>query len=340
MKTWAWTIVVLGLLPAAGFAQDEKKSKTVKLATLAPKDSPWHMILQDMGEQWKQASGGKVKLQIYTEGMGDEPAMVKKMRIGQLHAAALTGVGLSEIVPEIMMLQLPMMLNSDEELDYVREKLAPRFEAMLKKEHFILLNWGDAGWCYYFGQTPLLSLDDVKKAKLFCWAGADGQFAGWKDIGANPVALTPAEMHTALQTGRINAFATTPLAALSFQWFGLAREMSDMKWAPLIGATIISETLWNSFPDDLKAAFMKSAEKAGERFRAETRSKSAEAIEIMKKNKLTVHHAPAEVYPEWEKQARIAWPKLLGAAYNEDLVKEIQRYRDEFRARAREGEKK
>ena len=172
MKTWAWTIVVLGLLPAAGFAQDEKKSKTVKLATLAPKDSPWHMILQDMGEQWKQASGGKVKLQIYTEGMGDEPAMVKKMRIGQLHAAALTGVGLSEIVPEIMMLQLPMMLNSDEELDYVREKLAPRFEAMLKKEHFILLNWGDAGWCYYFGQTPLLSLDDVKKAKLFCWAGA------------------------------------------------------------------------------------------------------------------------------------------------------------------------
>lgn len=333
MKTWAWAFVVLGLLPAAAVAQDEK----VKLATLAPKDSPWHMILQDMGEEWKKASGGKLKLQIYTEGMGDEPAMVKKMRIEQLHAAALTGVGLSEIVPEIMALQLPMLLRSDEELDFVREKMAPRFEAMMKKQGFIVLNWGEAGWCYFFGQEPLLSLADVKKAKLFCWAGGDGQFAGWKDIGANPVSLTPSEMHTALQTGRINAFATTPLAALSFQWFGLARNMSDMKWAPLIGATVITEKAWNNFPANWKAAFTVSAEKAGGRFRTETRQKSVEALEIMKKNKLIVHHAPDEVYPEWVKQARLAWPKLMGAHYSEELVKEIENHRDAYRAKAKEG---
>jgi TRAP-type C4-dicarboxylate transport system substrate-binding protein len=340
MKILAWTLIVVALHPMVPTAQEEKKQKVVKLATLAPSQSPWHMILQDMGEEWKKASGGKLKLVIYTEGMGDEPAMVKRMRIEHLQAAALTGVGLSEIVPEIMALQLPMLLRSDEELDYVRDKIAPRFEAMLRKEHFVVLNWGEAGWCYFFGQTPLLSLDDVKKAKLFCWAGGDGEFAGWKDIGANPVALTPAEMHTALQTGRINAFATTPLAALSFQWFGQAREMSDMKWAPLIGATIITENAWNNFPDDIKGALLAAAARAGERFRSETRKQSTEAIETMKKNKLTVHRAPAEVYPEWEKQARIAWPKLMGSHYSEALVREIEQYRDEYRAKVKEGKAK
>ena len=37
---------------------------TIKLGTLAPEGSPWHEILIDMVEAWKQASGGTVKVRI------------------------------------------------------------------------------------------------------------------------------------------------------------------------------------------------------------------------------------------------------------------------------------
>jgi TRAP-type C4-dicarboxylate transport system substrate-binding protein len=329
MKTLAWLLLSIPLLSGVAGAQEGKK---IKLETLAPTDSPWHRILQDMAEEWKKACDGNLQFTIYAGSGNDEPVIVKKMRTGQLNAAALTGVGLSEIVPEIMALQLPMLLSTDGELDYVREKLGAKFEAMLKKEHFILLNWGEAGWAHFFGQKPLLSIADVKKAKMFCWAGSDGEFAGWKDIGADPVSLTPPEMHSALETGRINAFATTPLAALSFQWFGHAHEMSDMNWAPLIGGTIITEERWNQFTKETQAKLVKISAAAGERFRSETRKQSVVALEKMKERKLTVHHAPPEVYPEWRKQARLAWPKLMGARYPAALVAEIEKLRDEYRA--------
>ena len=58
----------------------------IKLGTLAPTGSPWHTILRDMTEDWRRVTGGKIQFRIYSGGVsGDEPDMVRKLRIGQLH---------------------------------------------------------------------------------------------------------------------------------------------------------------------------------------------------------------------------------------------------------------
>ena len=103
-----------------------------------------------MGETWHEASGGRLDLRIYPGGVaGDEPDMVRKMRVGQLHAAALSGGGLSKIAPEIQALQMPMMFRTDEELDYARERIAPTLEAALEAKGFKVLSWTHAGWVYW-----------------------------------------------------------------------------------------------------------------------------------------------------------------------------------------------
>ena len=76
--------LVCALAPGLAFAADTVK---VKLATLAPKDSSLHKSLQTMGEKWRQASGNSVTLTLFTDGtQGGEADMVRRMRIGQLHA--------------------------------------------------------------------------------------------------------------------------------------------------------------------------------------------------------------------------------------------------------------
>src|SRR5262249_51086969 len=100
-------------------------AQTIKLGTLAPEGSPWYNIMRDMAEAWQTASGGAIRFRIYAGGVaGDEPDMVRKLRVGQLQAAALTGGGLTDIAPEVQALQMPMMLHSYAELDYVRERFA------------------------------------------------------------------------------------------------------------------------------------------------------------------------------------------------------------------------
>ena len=186
-------------------------AQTIKLGTLAPEGSPWHKIIRDMAEAWKEASGGKIKVRIYAGGVvGDEPDMVRKMRVGQLHAAALTGAGLSRIAPEIQALQMPMMFAADAELDYVRERIGGKLEATLEAKGFKVLTWGDAGWVYFFAQKPIINPDDLKPLRLFTWVGDTVVTDAYKACGYQPVPLAATEIHSALQSGLINAFPLSP----------------------------------------------------------------------------------------------------------------------------------
>ena len=323
------TLILTLILTLAALTQETQ----VKLGTLAPEGSPWHTIIQDMSVEWKKALHQKLDFKIFAGGaIGDEPDLVRKMRVGQLHAAALTGFGLAEIAPEVMTIQLPLLLRTDEELDFVRDRIAPQFEAILLKKGFVVLNWGEAGWVHFFGKQPVVRVGDLAKVKLAVWGGNAGELAAWKNVGARPVPIAAPDIHSALKTGLVTAFSTTPLAALSFQWFGQAKDMSVMKWAPLIGATVITETQWKALPDHAKPALLKSAQEAGVKFRRETRKQSATALLEMKKFGLTVHAVPPDALAVWEKQARNAWPELMGKAYPPGLVLQIETLRDQYRA--------
>ena len=89
----------------------------VKLATLAPEGTDWHGMLIDMGQEWKKATKGTVQLRIYPGGvLGDERDMVRKMRIGQIHAAGITTEGLSEIVSDFSGFFIPMAFQTSEDV--------------------------------------------------------------------------------------------------------------------------------------------------------------------------------------------------------------------------------
>ena len=71
-----------------------RRSIEIKVGTLAPEGTPWYDVIQEIGAKWKKASGGQISLTIFGGGVqGDEAAMIRKMRIGQLQMGAFTTVG-------------------------------------------------------------------------------------------------------------------------------------------------------------------------------------------------------------------------------------------------------
>lgn len=325
-------IVLLAVLTA--FSEGYSASPmSIKFGTLAPQGSPWDNIMRQMGEELKSATGGEVELRIYPGGIaGDEPDMVRKMRVGQLHAAALTVMGLAQIAPEMNALQMPMLLSSYAELDFVMREMSPKLDAILQKRGFKVLNWVDAGWVHLFAQTPVVYPADLKRQKLFVWAGDTAAVEAWKEEGFSPVPLPATEIYTGLQSGLINAFCTTPLAALSFQWFALAGNMTELKWAPLVGATIITLRKWQEMPEAHRALLLRSAAAAGERVRRDTRKLGDEAVEIMKQHGLRVVPVPREVAVDWERSARATYPRLLEKGGPTEILHMIERLRDDYRA--------
>lgn len=324
------SILALAILLTAGIVLAQDASVTLKLGTLAPEGSPWDIIMRDMGEQWKIAG---VKLNIYPGGqLGDEPDMVTKMRIGQIQVGVLTVVGLAQIDKGVQALSIPMLFKNYAESDYVRKKMQPLLEERLLKKGFKVLNWGEAGWVNFFGKTPILTPEDLKKAKFFVWGNDTDTMNIWKSAGYSPIPLTVSDILPNLQTGLINSFDTTPLSALSYQWFPLAPHMTEMKWAPLVGATIITTKAWDKIPASARPAVLKAAAKAGVRFRDEVRAKEQSAIDTMKQHGLVVHEITAEQYDQWEKMFTSVYPQISGTVVPADMMDMAKKYRDQYRA--------
>ena len=309
----------------------------VKMGTLAPEGSPWHEVLQQMGERWRKSTAGQVRLVIYPGGvLGDEPDMVNKMRIGQIQAVALSGEGLARIEPGVAGLQVPMMFDSYAELDYVRDRIAPRLEQMIERRGYKVLNWGDAGWVHFFTRTPASRLQEVRRMKLFTWAGDNETLELWKANGFRAVPLAATDILTGLQTGLIEVVPTTPLYALLNQSFAIARYMIDVKWAPLVGATLISLRTWNSLTEQQRSELAKAASDSSEGLRDGIRKMGGDAVATMQKRRLEVVHVDAAGIADWRREAESVYPKLRGATIPADLFDDVLKYRNEYRS-ARKG---
>ncbi len=305
----------------------------VKMATLAPEGSSWFRVLQEMGEEWKKASGGSVTLRIYPGGVaGDEDAMIRKMRIGQIQAAAITGIGLAYLETSFYALHIPMMYESDEEFDSVRDRYAPALERMMEEKGFVVLNWGDAGWVHFFSKDPVVTPSEAKALKLFQWSGDTNLLQLYKETGFHPVPLSTNDLLPGLQTGMVNGYSSTPLVSLAFQWFGLAPNMADLRYAPLTGATVIEKRTWEKIPPDLRPKLLDASRRAGLRLRAEIRRLNQEALGVMVKNGLKINKVSPEVRAQWRKMVEDAYPQVRGKIMPAEAFDTVKRYRDEYRA--------
>ena len=324
--------VMLMAMPQGTWLQAQVPAR-IRLATLAPKGSSYYQILQAMGEKWRKAPGGGASLTIFADGsMGGEADMVRRMRVGQLQAGMLTVVGLSEIDPSVSALQnMPMMFRSLDEVDYIRQKLAPSIEKKLLEKGFVVLCWGDSGWVRFFSKEPVIYPADLKKMKLFTWAGDAKQLDIMKAGGYQPIPLETNDILPSLQTGLINAVPSTPFYALAGQFYGPASHMLELNWAPLVGGAVVTRKTWDSLSGEARDVMMKAATEAGEQIKTKSRAESDQAVETMRKRGLTVHAVTPEVEAAWRKAAEDVYPKIRGAIVPAEMFDEVIRLLQEFR---------
>jgi TRAP-type C4-dicarboxylate transport system substrate-binding protein len=321
----------LGLLVACP-AVAQAPGNVVKLATLVPDGSVWDKIIKGMGAEWSQATQGRVTLRVYAGGVaGDEPDIVRKMRIGQLHAAALTITGLSEIDDSFRIFAIPMFFDSYPELFQVLARMRPTLEARLAAKGFVLLNWGHGGWVHFFTRTPVNTVDELKKLKIFCWAGDDQAVQMWKENGFQPIALAATDILPALQTGMIDALPSPPLAANLLQWFRQAPNMADIGLGPLAGGLVITKQAWAKLSESDRAAIRVACARAEKRLEREIPMQDSTAVSEMKKRGLNVVHITPANAVKWRGAAESFAATLRQKTVPQDILDLATRERDAYR---------
>ncbi len=306
---------------------------TIKIGSIAPQNSPWNDALLELSSEWKQISNGRVQLKIYPGGIaGDEHDMLTKMKANLLGGSALTSIGMNELYPGILASQLPMSYESQEEFNYVFNKVKPTYEAELEAQGAKVIIWTQVGWLHVFSKNVVTSPEDMRNEKLFVYAGDGQSVETWRTVGFNPVPLSLNDVMTSLQSGMVSSFITSPLSAAAMQWFGLSPNMTDMEWSPLMGGVIISKRIWDRIDPAMQEELLASAEQIGVRMQEQIDAKNEEAITIMQENGLVINHVSDEEIEQWKAVSKEIVDDAIGTLIDEDGYNQVQGYIEEYRS--------
>jgi TRAP-type C4-dicarboxylate transport system substrate-binding protein len=271
--------LMVAVLAVAGVAKAEV---VVKLGTLAPQGSSWHEILKEMAATWAERSGGAVKVKIYAGGVqGSEGDMIRKLGIGQLQGAALSNVGLHDVVQEPKALSIPMLFASQVEADCALERVRPRLEEALAKRGLVAIQWSRLGALQLYCTQPRKTMESLAEARLFAQDGDAKAVEGWRRAGLRPVVISTAEMHAALTTGMIDCVPSIPIYVLATRLFERARYLMEADWGYFYGVMVIRADVWERIPADLRPILLEAAREAGRKADLETRRVGDAAIEAM-----------------------------------------------------------
>ena len=276
------------------------KKIVIKMATLAPEGTEWHGLLVELGQEWKKATNGDVRLRIYPGGVvGDERDMVRKIRIGQIHGAAITTEGMTEVNQYFTAFNYPLLFQDYDDVDFVRNQLNDELYNESEKNGFKLLTMVDVGWVYWFSTDPVYTPSDLKRTKIWTWAGDYKAVQLYEENGFQPIPLTTLDILSGLQTGMINSLGLNTMYALAQQIFGIADNMLDMKWGNLTGAIVVDMRVWNKLKPEYQKLMLNISKNIGRRFQDKNRYGSDDAVNVMKKYGLKVNKPSSEQLTEW-----------------------------------------
>lgn len=329
-------VLLTQLVMAAFFAASAhaaERAMTLKIATVAPKGSIYHRVLQDIGQKWRAAQGGRSRFVVYTDSaQGPEAETVRRMRVGQLSASMVSIVGLSQIDESVGVLQfMPLVFRSWDEVDYVREKLRPELEGRLRAKGFTVLFWGEAGWVQFFSNEPRVSPDDYKSAKIFAWAGDSSQVDLMKTLGYRPVVLELSDILPSLQTGMIDTVPAAPLWALVGQFDRTAPYMLRINWVPIVGAVVMTTRSLDAMSPAARAALLAASKEAGETLRRRREKRDQDIVRALEKRGLQVVNLTPEAESAWQELAHRAWPNVRGGMVPADMFDKVERLLAEYR---------
>lgn len=307
---------------------------TIKFATLAPEGSTWMNVMKEYDQAIRSESGGQLGFKIYAGGVqGDEKDILRKIKLGQLHSAGITGNGLTSIAPRVRILDSPFLFKSYAEVDHVFATFEGEFKQAFEDGGFINLGWAEVGFVYVFTNKPVYTPADLKYVKMWMWESdpiAEAMFRSM-DVSAIPLAIT--DVLTSLQTKLIDGVYASPLAAIALQWFSRVKFMLNTPLADAAGSVVISKKKFAELPPELQEILVRNGKKYMLKLTELSRRDNAKSLETLKKNGISFVDPRSEKdIAEYDEIGKKARRLLAGKLYTQDLLDRMEKSIMELRA--------
>ncbi len=250
-------IIIIILISAFTSPVFANETIEVKAGTVAPDGTPWGELVKRIVKRMKTQSNDRIKVKMFMGGvLGEEPAMLRECRDGKLQLFGGSTSALASLVPEFDALELPYLFESDQEVDFVLDRVYEDAKKILAANDFIMYQWAENGW-YGFGTKtkPVYYPVDLKGLKMRSQE-SKAHLETFRAYGSNPIPISIPEVLSSLQTGVVDGFDNTPLFSFATSWYQGIKYFTASNHIYQPGIVIYSKKWFDKQPKDIQAILL------------------------------------------------------------------------------------
>jgi TRAP-type C4-dicarboxylate transport system substrate-binding protein len=302
-------------------------SQQIKLAVLVPEGTSWGNSLKKLSKEVEAATNGEVNFKIYFGGVsGDEPDVLRKVRIGQLHGGIFTGKTLGDIHGDVRAMEIPFTFyGNQKKASDTLGKLSPQFNQGLKSKGFVNLGFYEIGQVYVVSTKKISSLKELKGVKIWSWEGDPLVGALLESLQLVSVPLALPDVLSSLSTGIINAAYAPPLGIIALQWHTKIKFLVDFPTAYSIGALLVSDKVWAKIKPDHQQKISSIAQRLIKEANEKSVVESETAKTQLKNSGVEFVSFPEADYKEAASVRSVVISKLKDKYLSSKIIQEIDK---------------
>lgn len=296
---------------------------TLKVGVLAPEGTSMAENLKQMNKEIKKETDGRVKFKIYYGvSQGDEPNVLRRIRIGQLHGGIFTGKTLGEIDGDVRVMEIPFTFKNDTgKARKILGNMTAYFNKRIFKKNFINLGFFEIGTVYLVSKKRIKKLQDMKGLRIWAWEGDPivESLIGAMKLVSIPLPLP--EVLPSLSTGVVEAAYAPLLGIIALQWNTKIKYLLDYPLGHSIGAFLIDASKWNKISKKDRGIVRKITARYLARITEVNISDNKKSRSILEKTGVEFVSFPADDYQAIEKFRNVVIKELKGKLISNKALK-------------------
>ena len=321
----ALALLLLGV-PGSSQLVAAAETQFIRVAALAPRDSDLSKRFAKMDKSLRAATNNGWGIRLYPGGVaGDEPDVLRKMKVGQMDASSITTTGLSQIVREVAVLDTPGVVTNYKQFEAVTGAMQTEWENNFAKAGFKLISWGESGQYRWFSTQAITKPSDLRNVRPWVWPASYILKEIYHVVGCNGVPLGVPEVYGSLQTGMIDTVITTAVALVALQWHAKLKHVTKATFGVLVNALVMNHERWKAMPPEVAKLLESEARAAAASDRTEMRKADEKSMQVLlQRGYVADDFAPGgrEEYLKMEKAVR---DRLVGRIYPAELLERVQK---------------
>ncbi|WP_455210039.1 TRAP transporter substrate-binding protein [Kaarinaea lacus] len=330
MNRWIVCVAVLSL----SLFCSQSQAAQFKIATLSPDGSTWMKKLREGAKEIEAKTDKRVKFKFYPGGvMGQDKAVLRKMRVGQLHGGAFTNGTLAATYPGVQIYNLILKFKSYEEVDYVRQKMDDSLKQGLEDNGLVALGFSEIGFAYLMSTNPINTVSDLRKQKA--WIPENNIVAthALNAFSVDPIPLPLRDVLVGLQTGMIDTVAGSPIGALTLQWHTKIKYVTDLPLAYIYGILVLNKKEFDKLDPSDQTIVREVMGRVCAEMDELNRKDNEAALEAMRNQGITLIEPKPEAVAELKDLVVTANKNLIeSGGVPVDLVQTMDKHLQKFRS--------